>query len=62
MVEWENGETTYEPLTNIVLDDPVTCAVYAKEKQLLDTPGWKCFKSIARRDKKLLRIVNQAKL
>ena len=40
LVEWETGERTYEPLDNIATDDPVTCAVYAKEKGLLDEPGW----------------------
>ena len=30
MVEWESGEVTYEPLTLISKDDPITCAVYAK--------------------------------
>jgi len=32
MIEWENGEITSEPLSIIVADDPVTCALYAKEK------------------------------
>ena len=30
MVEWESGVVTYEPLTLISKDDPITCAVYAK--------------------------------
>ena len=30
MVEWESGEITYEPLRLISKDDPITCAVYAK--------------------------------
>ena len=62
MVEWENGEVTAEPLTTIAADDPVTCAIYARDNKLLDTPGWKRFKSIARRQKKLFRMANQAKL
>ena len=62
MVEWENGEITAEPLQIIAKDDPVTCAVYAKDNGLLDTPGWKQFKSIAKRQKKFTRMVNQAKL
>ena len=33
MVEWESGEVTYEPLTLISKDDPITCAVYAKKHQ-----------------------------
>lgn len=38
-VEWENGEITYEPLSIVGTDDPVTCALHAKENDLLDEPG-----------------------
>ena len=48
LVAWETGEQTYEPLDLIAKDDPVTCAIYAKDKALLDKPGWKHFKSIAK--------------
>ena len=48
-VEWENEEVTMEPLNIIGADSPVVCAVYAKENNLLDTPGWKRFKRIANR-------------
>jgi hypothetical protein len=37
LVEWETGETTYEPLDMIASDDSVTCAQYAKQHGLLDT-------------------------
>ena len=40
LIEWENGEQTYEPLDTIAADDPVTCAIYAKENGLLEEPGW----------------------
>jgi hypothetical protein len=62
MVEWETGEVTTEPLSMITADDPVTCAIYAKDNDLLDLPGWKRFKTIAKRQKKFTRMVNQAKL
>ena len=39
MIEWENGEITSEPLAIIGADDPVTCAIYADENNLLDKPG-----------------------
>ena len=35
LVEWETGEKTYEPLSILAADDPVTCATYAKENDLL---------------------------
>jgi hypothetical protein len=40
VTEWENGEVTCEPLQVIAKEDPVTCEIYAKEKDLLDTDGW----------------------
>jgi len=62
MLEWEAGEVTPEPLKVVAKDDPVTCAIYAADNNLLDVDGWKQFKRIANRQKKLLRMVNQAKL
>ena len=62
MIEWESGEITSEPLSVIAADDPVTCAIYASDNNLLEQDGWKRFRGIAKRQKKLLRMVNQAKL
>jgi hypothetical protein len=62
LIEWENGETTKEPFQVIAKDDPVTCAIYAKDNGLLDSAGWKQFKSIARRQRKFTRMVHQEKL
>ena len=61
-IEWENGEITDEPLSLVAADDPVTCAIYARDNNLLDKDGWKRFKHIAKRQKKLFRMANQAKL
>jgi hypothetical protein len=61
LVEWETGETTYEPLDLIASDDPVTCAQYAKQHGLLDTEGWKRFRRIASDFPKVERLINQAK-
>ena len=46
----------------MIADDPVTFALYAKEQGLLDKPGWKRLKGIARRDKKMIRMLNQSRL
>ena len=62
LVEWETGESTFEPLSTIAADDPVTCAIYARDNNLLEEEGWKRFKRIAKRQKKLIRMANQAKL
>ena len=42
-VEWEDGSVMYEPLCTIATDDPVTCAVYAKNNGLLDVPRLEVF-------------------
>ena len=62
MVEWESGEVTYEPLTLISKDDPITCAVYAKKHDLLDTTGWTHLKRYAKTSKRLIRAVKQSRI
>ena len=57
-IKWENGEITNKPLDMIAKDDLVTCAVYARENNLLDKTGWKIFKYIAKREKKTIRMAN----
>ena len=61
-VEWESGEVTYEPLTLISKDDPITCAVYAKKHDLLDTTAWKHLKRYAKISKRLIRAVKQSRI
>jgi hypothetical protein len=41
MIEWENGEVTTEPLDVIAGDDPITCAIYARENDLQIVYGMK---------------------
>ena len=62
MVERGPGEVTYEPLTLISKDDPITCAVYAKKHDLLDTTGWKHLKRYAKTSKRLIRAVKQSRI
>ena len=62
MVEWESGEVTHEPLTLISKDDPITCAVYAKKHDLLDTTGWKHLKRYVKTSKRLIRAVKQSRI
>ena len=61
-MNWESGESTYEALNNIAADDPVTCAIYGMKNNLLEEEGWRHFKKIAKRHKKLKRLLNQGKL
>jgi hypothetical protein len=59
-VSWEEGSETWEPLNIIGKDDPATTALYAKEHDLLTTPGWKFLRRTARRAKFLQRMLNQS--
>ena len=47
-LEWETGKISNEPLNVIASNDPISCTIYAKDQGLLDTPGWKRFKHIAK--------------
>ena len=61
-VEWETGEITFEPLSIIAADDPVTCAAYAKENDLLALEGWCGFRNLAKTYKVLARAIKQSKI
>ena len=43
-------------------DDPITCAVYAKKHDLLDTTEWKHLKRYAKTSKRLIRAVKQSRI
>ena len=60
-VELETGEITFEPLSIIAADDPVTCAAYTKENDLLALEGRRRFRSLAKKDKVLARATKQSK-
>ena len=60
-VLWDDGSESWEPLLLMATTDPVTLARYAKYNDLLETPGWKRFKRIAKRKKKYIWMVRQAR-
>ena len=69
LMRWSDGSQTWEPLrtkdkTGVADTDIVTVALYADEKGLLDTPGWKskALRACAKTQKRLVRRANQAKL
>ena len=62
LIKWENGEQSWEPLGIIARSDPVSCAIYGKTNKLLEQTGWKQFARLAKRQKKFVRMANQAKL
>jgi hypothetical protein len=47
LVHWEDGSETFEPLSVMAKEDPITCAKYAEDNDLLDKPGWKSLQRIA---------------
>ena len=52
---------TWEPLSNIIADDPYSCAIYAKKFDLLNTQGWKQLKRHARTARRLNRTLKKSK-
>jgi hypothetical protein len=62
LVHWEDGSETFKPLSVVAKADPLTCALRAKDNDLLNTPGWKSLKRVADQEVKFTRMVKQAKL
>jgi hypothetical protein len=62
LVRLEDGSQVLESLDVIAKDNPVICAQYAKEKDLLYEPGCRRFRRFAKTEKKLHCLINQAKL
>jgi hypothetical protein len=62
LVQWEDGSTTMELLNVIGADDPVSCAEYARDNDLLGVEGWKRFCRLVKNAKVFTRMLNQAKL
>ena len=52
---------TWEPLSNLIADDPYSCAVYAKKFDLFKAQGWKQLQRHARTAKRLIRTHKNSK-
>ena len=64
-IEWETGEITFEPLSVIAVDDPITCAAYAtckREEPVYILDGWKRFRHLIKEEKQLTRAIKQSKI
>ena len=61
-IEWETGEIVFELLSVRAADDPITCAAYAKEKNLYNLDGWKRFRHLIKKEKHLTNTIKQSKL
>ena len=62
LVSWGSATTTWEPMTEIFNDDPVSVSVYALKNNLLNQPGWKRCKPYVKNSKRFARMVHQARL
>jgi hypothetical protein len=60
-VEWDTGETTWEPLNEMIKADCVTLYMYAKDNDLLMVPGWKKLHRMGRNIKIMKRMINTGK-
>ena len=60
-VEWETGEKTYEPLSALPADDPVTWAYHAKKSGLSHIDGWVRFKNLVKKGKHDLSCITSPK-
>jgi hypothetical protein len=48
LIEWDNGELSWEPLNIIAADGKVTVALYGDANGLLEKKGWKYLKKTAK--------------
>ena len=61
-IEWETGEIAFQPSSVIAADDPITCAAYAKEKNLYTLDGSKSFRHLIKKEKQLTGAIKQSKI
>ena len=57
LIQWDNGEETWEPRDLIEETDKISVALYARDNHLLDTHGWKKYKAILPQLKDVNRIL-----
>jgi hypothetical protein len=58
LIEWDGGETTWEPLNLIAKSDPISVALYREENGLLNKKGWKYLKKHARNTRHVYTMVH----
>ena len=61
-IRWEGGAKTWEGLSWMYDQDPISVAFYAQKNDLLNTPGFRRCRRDAKNLKKFGRLVNQQKL
>ena len=48
LIKWEDRTKAWEPLSVIATDNPIMCAEYTSDNNLLNTLGWKRLRKFAR--------------
>jgi hypothetical protein len=59
LIEWDQGEPTWEPLNLIAKCDPVSVALYGEANGLLNKKGWKYLKRHAKNARKIFKYVRE---
>jgi Reverse transcriptase (RNA-dependent DNA polymerase) len=59
LIEWDDGEPTWEPLKIIASCDPVAVALYGEANNLLNKKGWKYLKKHAKNIRKIYKRVRE---
>lgn len=59
LLKWTTGEETWEPLSVIGEQNPVTVAMYAVDQELLNNLGWRQYQKYVNRDKKFIRTMKK---
>ena len=62
LVLWATGEKTWNDLTDVWSDDPVSVAMYAKKNGLLHLDQWRRCRRIVKSERTLARMANQVRL
>jgi hypothetical protein len=60
LILWTTGEETWEDLSWIGAQDPITVAKYGQAHNLLNKPAWKRFKRMVGQEKQFIRMLKQA--
>jgi hypothetical protein len=60
-VKWDNGSITWEHMEMIKKDDPVLLAIYAKERNLSHSHGWRWARKMLKSNKRFARALKLLK-
>ena len=62
LINWEDGHATLEPVSVMIRNYHIYLSNYARDKRLLDKPGWKQLRFYIKNDKKMIRLLKATKV